>query len=319
MTAAERIERSNTTTGDATNSPIAREAMQLMAAGDGRTTTTTRTEPRALTLTDPYAGIADGAIGSCGTTPDCASRRQFRPDSSLSTPGAREWQQRSQQQRRQNLEVGQDGRYEVKPGDSLWTIGERAARGNSAQRPSPRDIQESMRRILEANPDLNCNPNLLRRGQRLVIPDNVKPGTEAPRAPQEPNSSREDRPQARPNHRPEARPAQPPEARPAQPRPEARPAQPPETRPPQPRPEARPAQPPEARPAQPPEARPALPAPEVRPAQPDSRPANPDCPPNERPEKLPRKPHELNNPFDGRYQQLPWFIPNADLENLRKR
>jgi hypothetical protein len=27
----------------------------------------------------------------------------------------------------------------------------------------------------------------------------------------------------------------------------------------------------------------------------------------------------LNNPFDGRYQQLPWFIPNADLESLRRR
>ena len=301
MTATERIERPNAaTTRDATNSPIAREAMQLMAAGDARRTAPSRTEPHALTLTDPYAGIADGAIGSCGTTPDCPSRRQFRPDPSLSTPGAREWQQRSQQQRRQGLEVAQDGRYEVKPGDSLWTIGERAARGNGSQRPSARDVQDSMRRILEANPDLKCNPNLLRRGQRLVIPDNVRPGTEAPRAPQEPNSSHEEQHERRPAQPPEARPAQPPEARPAQP------------------PEARPAQPPEARPAQPPEASPAQP-PEARPAKPESDSLNPECPPTDRTEKLPRKPHELNNPFDGRYQQLPWFIPNADLENLRRR
>jgi len=328
MTAVERIEHQNNAAGDRTDSPIAREAMLLMAVSDSRGGATQRTEPRSLTLTNPYAGIADGAVGSCGPTTDCESRRQFRPDPSLSTPRAREWQQQSQQQRRQNLEVGTDGRYEVKPGDSLWTIGERAARGDRSQRPSAREIQESMRRIIEANPDLKCNPNLLRRGQRLVIPDNVRPGTETPSTPQEPNTSHEGRQEARPTQpAPEARPSQPaPEARPAQPAPEARPAQPaPEARPAQPAPEARPAQPaPEARPAQPaPEARPAQPAPEARPAQPapearpDSLPANPECPPHDRSEQ-PRKPYDFN-PFDGRFQNLPYFIPNADLERLRKQ
>ncbi len=343
MTAVERIEHQNNAAGDRTDSPIAREAMLLMAVSDSRGGATQRTEPRSLTLTNPYAGIADSAVGSCGPTTDCESRRQFRPDPSLSTPRAREWQQQSQQQRRQNLEVGQDGRYEVKPGDSLWTIGERAARGDRSQRPSAREIQESMRRIIEANPDLKCNPNLLRRGQRLVIPDNVRPENGTPQAPEQPNSSHESRPAARPKPEvppaqpaPEARPAQPaPEARPAQPAPEARPAQPaPEARPAQPAPEARPAQPaPEARPAQPaPEARPAQPTPEGRPAQPapeahpaqpvpetrpDSLPANPECPPHERSEK-PRKPYDFN-PFDGRFQNLPFFIPNADLEFLRKQ
>ena len=131
MTAVERIEHQNNAAGDRTDSPIAREAMLLMAVSDSRGGATQRTEPRSLTLTNPYAGIADGAVGSCGPTTDCESRRQFRPDPSLSTPRAREWQQQSQQQRRQNLEVGTDGRYEVKPGDSLWTIGERAARGGA--------------------------------------------------------------------------------------------------------------------------------------------------------------------------------------------
>lgn len=131
-------------------------------------------------MTSPYdissieRSIRENPIGTCGPTPDCETAKRFRPEQNPTSRGGLEWQKRSQEQRQRDVEVGPDGRYEVKPGDSLWTLGERLARRANGQRPPAREIQENIRRITEANPELKCNPNYLRSGRRLVIPDTIK-------------------------------------------------------------------------------------------------------------------------------------------------
>lgn len=148
--------------------------------GGGQRRGNARSDSQTLTMTNPYdissieRSIRENPVGTCGPTPDCETARRFRPEQNPTSRGGLEWQRRSQEQRQRDVEVGQDGRYEVKPGDSLWTLGERLARRSNGQRPPAREIQENIRRITEANPELKCNPNYLRSGRRIVIPDTIK-------------------------------------------------------------------------------------------------------------------------------------------------
>lgn len=128
-----------------------------------------RTEQRPTTQL-PENLLPGAQIGSCGSINlDCSpAARNWRPAAPDSAQG-RAWEQRSERQRNAPLERDEAGRYVVKDGDSLGRIAERMMR---EQKPdvSRREIQDGIQRILEANPALKCNPNLIRRGQVIVIP-----------------------------------------------------------------------------------------------------------------------------------------------------
>lgn len=128
-----------------------------------------RTEQRSTTQL-PENLLPGAQIGSCGSINlDCSpAARNWRPAAPDSAQG-RAWEQRSERQRNAPLERDEAGRYVVKDGDSLGRIAERMMR---EQKPdvSRREIQDGIQRILEANPALKCNPNLIRRGQVIVIP-----------------------------------------------------------------------------------------------------------------------------------------------------
>ncbi|MBK7838519.1 MAG: LysM peptidoglycan-binding domain-containing protein [Candidatus Obscuribacter sp.] len=128
-----------------------------------------RTEQRSTTQL-PERLLPGAQIGSCGSINlDCSpAARNWRPAAPDSAQG-RAWEQRAERQRNAPLERDEAGRYVIKDGDSLGRIAERMLR---EQKPgaSRRDVQEGIQRILEANPALKCNPDLIRRGQVIVIP-----------------------------------------------------------------------------------------------------------------------------------------------------
>lgn len=128
-----------------------------------------RTEQRSTTQL-PESMLPNAQIGSCGSINlDCSpSARNWRP-AAPDSPQGRAWEQRSERQRNAPLERDESGRYVVRDGDSLGRIAERMLR---EQKPDAnrREIQDGIRRLIEANPALRCNPDLIRRGQVLVIP-----------------------------------------------------------------------------------------------------------------------------------------------------
>lgn len=117
--------------------------------------------------------LPERSNGTCQIAkPDCSERKQFTPDYQLRTRAGREWQGRSQEQRQKPLGVDQEGKYQVQKGDSLWTLGERMARGKDGRKADSKLIERNVKRLLEENPELKCNPNLLREGTKLRIPKN---------------------------------------------------------------------------------------------------------------------------------------------------
>lgn len=114
-------------------------------------------------------------VGSCTIgVPDCAQRQQFKPDYTNGSRGSREWQRDSQNQRNKPLETDDNGDYKVQRGDSLWTIGERMARGEDGKKPSAKTVQKAIEDLVKANPELKCNPDYLKHTDKLHIPGHEK-------------------------------------------------------------------------------------------------------------------------------------------------
>lgn len=162
--------------------------------------------PQQLTVRDNSLVIKNGALdmsadiyqvnplaksggaekaGSCTVgVPDCAQRQQFKPDYTNGSRQSREWQRDSQNQRNKPMETDDNGDYKVQRGDSLWTIGERMARGEDGKKPSAKTVQKAIEDLVKANPELKCNPDYLKHTDKLHIPGREKP-SDATRRPKE--------------------------------------------------------------------------------------------------------------------------------------
>lgn len=119
-----------------------------------------------------FSKLGEKQIGSCATASSssaCEAAKAFRPDTQLRTRQGREWQGKSQEQRQKPLDVDKDGNYQVKKGDSLWTLAERMGMGKDGKRPSVRATMDNIRRLTEANPELKCNRDYLKEGRTLKI------------------------------------------------------------------------------------------------------------------------------------------------------
>lgn len=115
--------------------------------------------------------LSDTASGACTTqNPRCDTDSKWRPDYQRRTQGARDWDREAQGQRAKPLETNPNDSYRVQRGDCLDDIARRMLRQESSQNPSRREVSDATRRILEANPELRCNPNLIRPGMELKIP-----------------------------------------------------------------------------------------------------------------------------------------------------
>lgn len=113
----------------------------------------------------------DNAVGSCSTDkPACESERNWRVDTERRTPGAREWDKQAESQRQKPLDRNADGSYTVKPGDSLSDIARRMLKGDGSGNPTHKDVADAGKKIYEANPEIGCNPDLIRPGMKLRLP-----------------------------------------------------------------------------------------------------------------------------------------------------
>ena len=139
---------------------------------------TDRTAPAALSgnsagvqreLLEQYR-IPARSNGACSLNDACSP---FKPDYERRTESGRAWDKEAKKQQGSGFEVGPDGKYEVKPGDSLWGIAERAIKKEGGKS-SPAEVQKRVKELVEANkenlPGLDCNPHLLKRGGKLNIP-----------------------------------------------------------------------------------------------------------------------------------------------------
>lgn len=147
---------------------------------------TDRTAPSALggnsagvqrELLEQYK-IPARSNGACSLNDACSL---FKPDYERKTESGRAWDKEAKKQQGTGLEVGPDGKYEVKPGDSLWGIAERAIKKEGGKS-SAAEVQKRVKELVEANkenlPGLDCNPHLLKRGGKLNIPG--RPNQEQP-------------------------------------------------------------------------------------------------------------------------------------------
>ncbi len=141
---------------------------------------------------------------ACTINEACSS---FKPDYKRETESGRAWDGLARRQRQTGIEPGADGKYEVKPGDSLWGIAERMIKKEGG-RSTPAELQKRVKELVEANkeniPGLDCNPNLLRRGARLILPD----GPVQPKPGEKPG----DKPAEKPAEKPADKPAEQPGA-----------------------------------------------------------------------------------------------------------
>lgn len=115
-------------------------------------------------------GGDNGGNRGGGRQPEC----DFKPDYALSTPRARAWQAESEKRRQLPMELNKDCTYDVKWGDSLWTISERELRREGIANPTNTQIRKEINLIAKANDDryksLDCNTDFIREGWKLRIP-----------------------------------------------------------------------------------------------------------------------------------------------------
>lgn len=123
---------------------------------------------------DKFNRLPEKPSDSCSLVKPACQGRDFRPDSQLRTRQGREWHGRSQEQRQKPLDLDKDGNYQVKRGDSLWTIAERMETGKDGRKPSAKTILDAVKRLTQANPQL-CNPDFLKEGTTLKIPSRERP------------------------------------------------------------------------------------------------------------------------------------------------
>ncbi|MBS1999540.1 MAG: LysM peptidoglycan-binding domain-containing protein [Cyanobacteria bacterium SZAS LIN-2] len=124
-------------------------------------------EPGHLDFTGP------SIYGNCDSghrmhRPMTDAERNFTPDLTYSGVRAREFLDKMNEQRHKPVELNSDGKYEVKPGDTLATIAERTLR-KDGHSPSQAEIQARTKELERLNGDQIGNRHLLKPGMHLRL------------------------------------------------------------------------------------------------------------------------------------------------------
>lgn len=166
-------------------------------------------EPGVLEFSNIFSNLPERSSGQCSrSTTRCEEARRFQTDPEYKLPSSREWRKDMQKQRVKDLDVDTDGKYKVSRGDTVWTIAERLCRGADGKRPDDQIVDRMKKRLIEANPQLKCNPNFLKEGERLTIPPNgAKQPPEHPAIPKLPEATKlPETPVQKPNESPVSKP-----------------------------------------------------------------------------------------------------------------
>ncbi|MCA0316037.1 MAG: LysM peptidoglycan-binding domain-containing protein [Candidatus Melainabacteria bacterium] len=78
------------------------------------------------------------------------------------------WADAAREQAQKPVNADQTGEYEITRGDTLSGIAARMLKQNN-QEVSRASVQEEMKRLLELNPELKANPDLIRAGDKLKV------------------------------------------------------------------------------------------------------------------------------------------------------
>lgn len=107
--------------------------------------------------------------GSCRRADDACS---WRPSENSNSPQSRAWRSQRETQRDKPLDL-QDGKYEIKPGDTMNDIAKRYYKDLGIE-PTKKEIDKLSKMIADENKDqysiLKCNPSLIRPGMKLEMP-----------------------------------------------------------------------------------------------------------------------------------------------------
>ncbi|MBX9940405.1 MAG: LysM peptidoglycan-binding domain-containing protein [Candidatus Obscuribacterales bacterium] len=132
-----------------------------------------------LEMTDPYkaAGVTAGAdAGKAAVSIDKpVDKPADKPvDAAAAAPVDKpadkpvSWADAAREQAQKPVNADQAGEYEITRGDTLSGIAARMLKQNN-QEVSRASIQEEMKRLLELNPELKANPDLIRAGDKLKV------------------------------------------------------------------------------------------------------------------------------------------------------
>jgi hypothetical protein len=120
----------------------------------------------------------DNTAGGCEDVP-----AGWHPDYSLSSQSAKDWFAKSQELRKQKLDLDQNGDHVVEHGDSLWTIAQRELHDNG-KKGSDAEIVQEIQRIVKLNegkyPSLKCNTDFIKDGWTLHIEPGGRQGPPRP-------------------------------------------------------------------------------------------------------------------------------------------
>ncbi|MBS1957768.1 MAG: LysM peptidoglycan-binding domain-containing protein, partial [Cyanobacteria bacterium SZAS-4] len=116
---------------------------------------------------DVYGGEKAGGCSRADNA--CA----WKPDANSHSQKAETWRAQREAQRDKPLDRP-DGKYEVKPGDSMNDISRRYLKEMGVNEPSNKDIAGMSKALADQNKDsysiLKCNPNLIQPGMKFEMP-----------------------------------------------------------------------------------------------------------------------------------------------------
>lgn len=123
----------------------------------------------SIDLASNVYGSAEKA-GSCMRADDACS---WRPNESSNSAQSRNWRSQREAQRDKPIEM-QNGKYEIKPGDTMNDVSKRFLKDLGVENPSAKEIAGLSKMIADQNKEqhsiLKCNPNLIRPGMKLEMP-----------------------------------------------------------------------------------------------------------------------------------------------------
>jgi hypothetical protein len=151
------------------SSNLSEQANTLLSERTNQTGGKRELAATSLNLDSNLYGSAEKA-GSCKRTDDACS---WRPDDSSSSAQTKTWRAQRETQRDKPLDT-KDGKYEVKPGDTMNDISKRYLKDLGIESPSAKEIAGLSKMLADQNKEqhsiLKCNPNLIRPGMKLELP-----------------------------------------------------------------------------------------------------------------------------------------------------
>ncbi len=145
--------------------PVEKQADDPAAAPVAVPTEKQGDDPTAAPVAVPAEKQADDPAAAPAAVPT-----EKQADAPAAAPAEKpvSWADAAREQAQKPVNADQAGEYEITRGDTLSGIAARMLKQNN-QEVSRASVQEEMKRLLELNPELKANPDLIRAGDKLKV------------------------------------------------------------------------------------------------------------------------------------------------------